>query len=126
MGVIRWSPAISIRPDGNGCALVSALGLLLLSSFSPAVAGPTSRHVLVLYGAGKDLPMNLLIDSHLRSTFREKRSDGVELYSEYIDSARFPDQGYPRKLLEFLQDKYSARGLDLIIVVESSALDQVQ
>ncbi len=70
--------------------------------------------------------MNLLIDSQLRSTFREKLGDSVELYSEYIDVSRFPDNAYPRKLLELLHEKFLARGLDLIVVVESAALDPVQ
>jgi hypothetical protein len=95
------------------------LTLLLLSSICPAAAEQNPRHVLLLYGTQKDLPMNLLIGSQLRSTFREKLGDGVDLYSEYVDASRFPDKGYPRKLLEHLNDKYSARGLDLIVVVEA-------
>src|SRR5262249_15763261 len=62
----------------------------------------------------------------LRSSFREKLGDGVELFSEYIDINRFPDKRIHRRHLKFLHDKYSAHGLDLIVVIASSALDQIQ
>jgi PAS domain S-box-containing protein len=101
------------------------LALLFLCPCASA-AGLERRHVLLVFGAEKDLPMNLLVDRQLRATFRAKLNDGVELYSEYLDVSRFPDKGYPRKLLEFLHDKYSGRGLDLIVVVDASALDLVQ
>ncbi|HEV3085017.1 MAG TPA: PAS domain S-box protein [Gemmataceae bacterium] len=105
--------------------LLSLQALLFLCAAASA-AGSDPQRVLLLYGSQKDLPMNLLIDSRLRSTFREKLSDSVELYSEYVDVSRFPDKGYPRKLLEHLKDKYRAPGLDLIVVVEAVTLDQVQ
>ena len=116
----HWEIACAIR------SLFTILTLILLSSFNPATAGQNSRQVLLLYTDEKDLPMNLLIDSQLRSTFREQLNDGVDLYSEHIDVSRFPDKDYPRKLLEFLHGKYSLRGLDLIVVVAASALDMVQ
>ena len=69
--------------------------------------------------------MNLIVDGRLRSIIREKLNDGVDLFSEYLDVSRFPDKLSRRKLLEFLHDKYSAHGLDLIVVVDSAALDQI-
>ena len=122
----RWGIAFAIWPRINISSLLGVLTLLLLSCSSPAASGENSRHILLLYGAEKDLPMNLILDSQLRAAFREKLNDGVELYSEYVDVSRFPEKVYPRKLLELLHDKYSARGLDLIVVVEASALDLVQ
>ena len=103
-----------------------ALLVLLLVCRPTLASGSEPRHILLLYGAEKDLPMNHVVDSHLRSTFLEKLGDGVQLFSEYIDVSRFPDEDHPRKMLKFLHAKHAARGLDLIIVVEASTLDQVQ
>jgi PAS domain S-box-containing protein len=89
-------------------------------------ASPDARHVLLLYADEKDLPMNLLIDGRLRSGFRDRLGDGVVLFSEYLDISRFPDSRVRRKQLEFLRDRYSAHGLDLIVVIESRALDLIQ
>ena len=126
LSILRRAAVFVIRPPLNFCSFLNFLTLLLLSSITPASAAQNPRRVLLLYADEKNLPMNLLIDSRLRSTFREKLGDGVELYSEYIDVSRFPDKAYPRKLIEHLHDKYSARGLDLIVVVAIPALDQVQ
>ena len=70
--------------------------------------------------------MNLIIDGQLRSSFREKLGDRVELFSEHIDISRFPDSRIHRKQLEFLRDKHSAHGLDLIVVIDHPALDLIQ
>jgi PAS domain S-box-containing protein len=106
--------------------LMSVLTLLLLTSSPNARASQNSRRVLLIYAEEKDLPMNLIVDSQLRSRFHEELGDGVALFSEYLDVNRFPDRRSHRKLLEFLHDKYSADGLDLIVVIESSVLDEIQ
>jgi PAS domain S-box-containing protein len=115
-----------VRPHLHRCSLLGLLTLLLLTTQSATAASQDCRHVLLLYGDEKDLPMNLVVDRQLRSRFREKLGDGVRLFSEYLDASRFPDSRFQQHQLEFLHDRYSARGLDLIVVVDSSALDQVQ
>src|SRR4051812_14841335 len=125
LSFLRWGTSFTRRPSLTVCPLLGALALLLFVAVRPAAAGQNPRHILLLYESEKDLPMNRLIDRQLRATFREKLSDGVELYSEHIDVSRFPDRGHPRKALEFLHDKYRSRGLDLIVVVGAAALDPV-
>jgi hypothetical protein len=101
------------------------LTFLLLASHRVKAASQNPRHVLLIYGDQKDLPMNLIVDSRLRSIIRAKLNDGVELFSEYFDLPRFPDKRSRRRQLEFLHDKFSGHGLDLIVVVDSGALDQI-
>ena len=123
--ILRGRIVFVIRKPLNIRPLLGVLSLLLLSTSAAAAQG--RRHVLLLYGSEKDLPMNVVVDSRLRSTIREKLGDGVELYSEHLDDSRFPDEGQPRKLLEFLRDKFSREELDLIVVVEVlDFLDSVQ
>jgi PAS domain S-box-containing protein len=114
-----------LHPLLNGFPLLSVLALLLLASNSATAASQDPRLVLLIYGDQKDLPMNLIVDGRLRSIFREKLNDGVDLFSEYLDVSRFPDKRSRRRLLEFLHDKYAAQGLDLIVVIDVAALDQV-
>jgi hypothetical protein len=71
--------------------LLSVLTLILLTAHSVA-ASPNARHVLFIYGDQKDLPMNLIVDSRLRSIFREKLGDGVELYR--ARQASSPTEGF--------------------------------
>jgi PAS domain S-box-containing protein len=116
---------VAPRPHSSQCHLLSVLFLLL--NVANVTAGPKhTKNVLLLYGSEKDLPMNLLIDRLLRVNFREEMGDGAELYSEYVDRNRFPDKRNDRRFLDLLHDRHIAHGLDLIVVVESSALDLVQ
>jgi PAS domain S-box-containing protein len=116
---------VAWRSLSSRCHLFSVL-ILLFTSSSVTTGPKHAKHVLLLYGSDKDLPMNLLIDRQLRASFHEKMGDGVELFSEYVDRNRFPDKRNDRRLLDLLHDKHSAHGLDLIVVVESSALDLIQ
>jgi PAS domain S-box-containing protein len=99
--------------------------LLLFTSHRATAAPQNSRRVLLIYGDQKDLPMNQVVDGRLRSIIREKLNDGIDLFSEYLDVSRFPDKRSRRRLLEFLHDRYSAHGLDLIVAIDSAALDQL-
>lgn len=100
-------------------------GVVLLATASPAAA-EVPRQILILYGDRHDLPMNQIIDPKLRANFRAGLGDRVEVYSEHINAASFPDRDGHKKLLEFIHHKYSPRGIDLIVVVASVALDAVQ
>ncbi len=110
---------------GRQSLLPGVLALLLLASQSATASSQPSRRVLLLYADEKDLPMNLIIDRQLRSCFRENLGDGVELFSEYLDLSRFPEGRLHRKQLEFLRDRYRARGLDLVVVIDHPALDLI-
>jgi signal transduction histidine kinase len=107
-------------------ALLSVLTLLLFTTPSATADSQNSRRVLLMYADEKDLPMNLIIDERLRASFREKLGDRVELFSEHIDISRFPDSRIHRKQLEFLREKHSAHGLDLIVAIDHPALDLIQ
>src|SRR6516165_1212101 len=71
---------------------LSVLAFLLVAPHSVTAASQSPRHVLLIYGDQKDLPMNLIVDDRLRSIFREQLNDGADLFSEYLDASRFPDK----------------------------------
>jgi PAS domain S-box-containing protein len=106
--------------------ILVVLTAFLLTPHTATAASKNTRRVLLIYAEEKDLPMNRIVDAQLCSSFREKLGDGVALFSEYLDVNRFPDRLIHRKQLEFLHEKYSAHGLDLIVAIESSVLDQIQ
>src|SRR5207245_1633715 len=99
---------------------------LLLTAHSAGAAAPNARHVLLIYADEKDLPMNLLVDRRLRSSFRDQLGDGVVLFSEYIDVSRFHDGRLHRKQLAVLRDTHEAHGLDVIVPIDHPALDHIQ
>src|SRR5262245_57598590 len=68
-------------------------------------------------------PGVVLVDQGLRHTFETSSAEPVELYNEYLDSARFPDDPYQSQFAEFLRQKYANRKIDVIIAVMPPALD---
>ena len=124
--ILRRVTAFMIRALRYRSALLSVLMLPLLTTRGATADAQNSRRILLIYADEKDLPMNQIIDGRLRSNFREKLGDRVELFSEHIDISRFPDSRIHRKQLEFLRDKHSAHGLDLIVAIDHPALDLIQ
>jgi PAS domain S-box-containing protein len=103
--------------------VASMLALFFCCPLVPAVGGATVRRVVVLYPVSDRQPGNILVDQGLRHTFETSSAQRVELYNEYLDSARFPDDRYQRQLAEFLRQKYASRKIDVIIAVMAPALD---
>jgi len=107
----------TLRP---GVALLSLLALLCDGSVS--AAGP--RQVVVLYPDGNDgRPGTLLVDRAIRSTFAAGSAERIEVHSEFLDLARFPDPVFQEHLAAFLKRKYAGRKVDLVIAGLAPALD---
>src|SRR5262249_20442805 len=59
------------------------------------------------------------------SALKARPNTRVEIYNEYLDSARFPDERHQRHLAEFLRGKYSGRKPDVVIPALAPSLDFV-
>jgi PAS domain S-box-containing protein len=99
------------------------LALLFFCPLIPAADGANVRRVVVLYPMRDGQPGTILVDQGLRHTFETSPAERVELYNEYLDSARFPEESYQRQLAAFLRQKYASRKIDVIIAVMAPALD---
>ena len=89
--------------------------LLLCCPLAPAADPEAVRNVLVLYPTGEGQPGSLLFDQGLRSTLKASSTERIEIYNEYLDSARFPDDEHQRQLADFLRQKYAGRKIDVVI-----------
>src|SRR5262249_32966725 len=98
--------------------------LLLLASASVAAAQDV-RRVLVLYPVSDGQPGILRFDEGLRSVFKTRPNTRIEIYREYLDSARFSDEPHQRRLADFLRGKYLGRKIDVIIAALAPSLDFV-
>jgi hypothetical protein len=70
-----------------------------------AAAQEPQKHVLVLYSARSDLGANIIVDRTLRSVLGPEFGDDLDLHTEFVDTARFPDADYPLALRDFLRRK---------------------
>ncbi len=107
-----------------------AVSLLLLPLIVPcahasAAAPERVRKVLVLHTSQKDLPAALIMDASIRATFKASSDERIEVFSEYMDFARFADDRYEKQLVEQYHQKYRRHKIDLIIPVIAPALDFV-
>ncbi len=90
--------------------LAPLLVLLCICSPVPAAGIENTRRVLVLYPTSDRQPGSLLFDQGLRHTFENVSTERVEVYNEYLDLARFPDDQHRRQLADFLRQKYADFG----------------
>jgi signal transduction histidine kinase len=97
--------------------------LLALLYFCPAAGAESARRVLVLYPTAEGQPGSILFDQGLRFAFGTSSAEHVELYNEYLDAARFPDDEHQRQLAHFLRQKYDGRKIDVVIPGLAPSLD---
>src|SRR5437763_9386986 len=98
--------------------------LPLLLSAAGALAKPARQiNVLVMHWYGSGYYPNNSFDSALEAALRNSAPEGVEYYSEYLETNKFPGEGQARLLSEYLRQKYAGRRLDVIISGVSATLD---
>jgi PAS domain S-box-containing protein len=103
-------------------AFIKGASLCVGIAFALDSAEPV-KSVLVLYGERGDLPAIQAVEENLRQVFHSSHSPRIELFSEYLDFARFSGDQQVKALLRYLQERYTARQIDLIVPVAGSALE---
>jgi PAS domain S-box-containing protein len=98
---------------------------LILTSWlaGTAVAQAQHKNVLILYDENKDFPGLILLDQNLTSTLRAGTTAQLDIYSEYMDLSRFPEDNNSKRLRDFYQQKYEGKKIDLIFAVMGPAFN---
>ncbi|MBI1920581.1 MAG: sensor histidine kinase [Geobacter sp.] len=102
--------------------LMACLFVLLCRPASAALWEET-KNVLVIYSYKSGQPFHDLVGRSIRETFEGQTRHTIEVFNEYLDISRFPHERYRQELVSFLRRKYSELSPDLIITVNSPALD---
>jgi hypothetical protein len=97
--------------------------VLLTTGGFAGVPPATERSVLVLYAERGDLPAIQAIEENMREAFHASTSPPIEVFSEYLDFARFPPKQYETSLVRYLQERYTERQIDLVVPVTGFALE---
>ncbi len=98
---------------------ICALALVVSGPLAFAADSPPAKNVLVLFSFSE---RNLLDIEGLKSNVRSHLPVPVNFYVEYLESQRFGDREYERRLAESLRVVYGKEKLDLVIVVAHPAL----
>jgi two-component system sensor kinase FixL len=120
--------AVALRVSRLLCRLIWLYAfvrgaLLLVASGFANVPPATEKSILVLYSERGDLPAIEAVEENLRQVFHASVSPQIELFSEYLDFARFPAEQYERSLVRHLQERYTGRQIDLVIPVAGLSLE---
>jgi signal transduction histidine kinase len=105
-------------------AAIMVLAELLIASI--AYAQPDQhKKVLVLYSTRRDAQFSVVGESELPRILDEGLSRNLDYYAEFIDVTRFPDRTYRQGFRDFLQVKYQGVRFDLVLALQSAAVEFV-
>jgi PAS domain S-box-containing protein len=102
------------------------LGLLLFATAGTSSAQPAPTRVLVLHQYSMDMPFRIAFDPALQKALRAAVPGRLEIYSEVLETSRFPAPEHAEVMRRFLRDKYRGRSMSVIVAVYDTALDFVR
>ena len=118
------APLPSTRPQVRGDRMSRFLTVVILGCLlsSPSAAQVKEiRRVLIFNEFGISSPAVVLIDQQIRAAM-DNTPYQIELYSEYLETALFPDQTSQQEFRQWYLHKYRARKPDVIVAVGPSPI----
>lgn len=110
-------------------ALVTLAALWAASAIAtsqPREGTRDARRVVILNATDPYLPAFVAIDGALRETVRAGHAMPAEYFAETLDMGRFPRARLEGDVLALLRKKYRGLGVDVVVAVETLALDFAQ
>ena len=106
--------------------LQSVAGLAAVRQEQPAPSSEEQhKQVLVLYSTRRDGEFSKIGERELPRILDVGLGRGLDYYSEFIDSARFPDLSYQVGFGDFLRLKYRGIRFDVVIALHDVAIEFV-
>lgn len=101
---------------------VSAVFLHSATASASADSRETKR-VLVLYSLEKGNVGQERMDAQLKDIFSRNKTFNIQIFNEYLDLIRFPEEAQISRLAHFLNSKYSREKIDAVITILPPALE---
>lgn len=105
---------------------IICVALVTLATLATGAMGQNSaasKKVVVLYWDTKDFPGNISFDQGFQAGMRSEPSSEWEIFSEYLDSTRFPGEHQTELLHDYLREKYAGQKIDAVVATPDPALD---
>jgi PAS domain S-box-containing protein len=93
------------------------LAILLAGPVARAETPSQPKNVLVLFSLASGLPAYEILFDRLETTLREKLSEPLNLYLEYLDASRFPGDQFLGPQFRLINQKYADMKMDLLVLV---------
>ena len=82
------------------------------------------KRVLVMHWYDRAYPANPLFDRYFQAALESHAPPGgIESYSEYVDTNKFPGEKQAQLLSDYLRRKYAGRTIDVVVTAVSPPLD---
>ena len=98
-----------------------AFGFALLVSPCSLLARDTARRVLVLSSYSMTYPGVMSVAEGAIETLTDRSPEKIELLSDFLDLARFPDPDQESRTARYLADKYAINRPDVVITAGREA-----
>jgi PAS domain S-box-containing protein len=101
-------------------SLIVGVIALVLNNWSVNAQGPP-RRVLLLYPYDNAHPATVSAATGMRKRLVEKSPSKIDVYTDFLDLARFPSETDELRSARYLAEKYAGRSLDIIMPLNSEA-----
>ena len=99
------------------------VGLVLLALATLCASAASPKRVLMVFREDSHVPATVMIEQAVRDKLQDPGADGIEIYTEYLDTTRFAGETHYRLFGEYLREKYNGRRPDVILTVLTPAFD---
>ena len=99
----------------------SLIGLLHFSDVASASEATRPKNVVILFSFGTGLPVYDVLYQRIRETIQSDVPGPVNIYAEYLDLERFPNESYQQRLFDLYREKYAEKKIDLFIRIGQGA-----
>src|SRR5271169_3567529 len=81
-----------------------------------------TKRVLIIHSNQSVLPATNIVDNSIRQEMQSQLPGRPQIFSEFLDSERFPESERDEWMASFLQKKYAKHPIDLLVVTAAPAL----
>ena len=96
--------------------------LVLVGAQGAAYAQDAVRRALILYPENNVYRQGLIVGEAFRKRLLEGSSADIEIFSDFLDLSRFPDEGHRQRIVRYLAEKYAQTAPDLVFAVGPEVL----
>ena len=110
-----------VQSTGAVFFLVLLFAIFLSEKVALAEIVNRSPRVLILYPYDERIPATAIAGEAARNRLLEATSGKIDLFSEFLDLARFPEDAHIGRMARYLAQKYADRRPDVVIAISDEA-----
>lgn len=117
--MLRDPPIRSRRRLQNAVGLLFVILVAIFLDGRPAATQITDRspRVLILYPYDERLPATSIAGENARDRLQEATAGKIDLFSEFLDLSRFPEEAHIDRMARYMAEKYIDRRPDVVIAL---------